>query len=237
MSTTNARNGPGTVAQESPNQTKSKTDFALIRKALSSERFESHRKEANETDERVFDRYQWNALICEQFYGPLRTLEVTLRNSLDSGIGVKTGDGNWLTKVPGWLREKEQDDVSAAHDFLSSRGRTITQARMVQEMSFGFWTSFFNSRNEPLFHSIATHVFPGLSKQQRTRGNVSQRFESIRSLRNRIFHFRRIWNRPNLQRDYDEIVEAVGWVNADACRLLLAPDSSAKFAGALAARP
>jgi hypothetical protein len=238
MNTTNARNGPGTVPQQSGHPEKSKEDdFGLIKKALSNERFESHRRDANEPDDTVFARYQWNAVICEHFYSPLRILEVTLRNSFDQAIAMRTKDGNWLTKVPGWLRESEQADVQEAHKFLTERRRTVTQPRVVQEMSFGFWTSLLNGRYEPLFHGIGAHVFPGMPRPQRTRGNASHRFESIRTLRNRIFHFRRIWNRTDLQADYDQILEAISWVNPDARRLLLPEGAEAKFAAVLALRP
>lgn len=238
MSTTNARNGPGTVPSPSVNWSESKeNDFASIKQALSVERFESYRRQPNEPDEVVFARYQWNAVICGHFYGTLRILEVTLRNSFDRAIATKTGDANWLTKVPAWLRESEQEDVRKAHSFLVARKRNITQSRVVQEMSFGFWTSMLNGRYEPLFHSIGAAVFPGMPRSQRTRGNASQRFESIRTLRNRIFHFRRIWNRPDIQADYDQILEAIGWVNPQARRLFLPDGSEAQFANALAQRP
>lgn len=238
MSTTNARNGPGTVVPTSAGFGKSKeNDFELIKKALSVERFESHRKQPNEPDETVFARYQWNAVICGHFYGTLRILEVTLRNSFDQAIATRTGDANWLTKVPAWLRESEQADVRKGHTFLKDRNRNITQARVVQEMSFGFWTSLLNGRYETLFHGIGAAVFPGLPRSQRTRGNASQRFESIRTLRNRIFHFRRIWNRANLQDDYDQILEAIGWVNPEARRLFLPAGAEVCFAEVLAKRP
>ena len=128
------------------------------------ERFESHRKQPNESDDIVFARYQWNAEICQHFYGPLRILEVALRNSFDQAIGTKTNDHNWLTKIPESLGENQEDDVRAAHSFLNQRKRPVTQARVVQEMSFGFWTSLLNGRYETLFHSIGAKVFPGLPK-------------------------------------------------------------------------
>lgn len=69
------------------------------------------------------------------------------------------------------------------------------------------------------------------------RKTASVRFESIRMIRNRIFHFRRIWNRPNLRQDYAEILEAIDSINLDAKRLLLSGDSQAKFEAVLARRP
>lgn len=213
--------------------------MALIKKALSVERFESHRKTASESDSVVFQRYQWNAALCEHFYAPLRILEVVLRNAFNEAIAgkAKPPDPNWLTTVPQWLRENERNDIVAAHDFLKERKRPITQARVVQEMSFGFWTSLLNSKYETLFHAIGAQVFPGMPRSARTRANASQRFEAIRALRNRIFHFRRIWNRQDLQRDYNEILEAIEWVDVNARRLLLPSDAVARFLVSLSERP
>ena len=210
----------------------------LIRKALSAERFESYRKQPGDSDETIFLRYQWNASVCEGFYSPLRLLEVVLRNSFDRSLSERAGIGpNWLTTVPQWLQENGRADVGKAHDFLTQRRMAITQPRMVQEMSFGFWTSLLNSRYETLFHGIGAKVFPGMPKPIRTRAIASVRFEEIRTLRNRIFHFRRIWNRPNLSKDYNEILESIEWVNPDARRLLLPPDSAARFLEVLARQP
>jgi hypothetical protein len=62
MNTNDARNGPGTVPPTSVDPIKSKArDLELIKKALSPERFESHRLHPHESDEAVFARHQWNA--------------------------------------------------------------------------------------------------------------------------------------------------------------------------------
>jgi hypothetical protein len=238
VSTASARNGPGTVHVSSLNLVESKAqDYALIKKALSAERFESHRAKAGEPDEIVFARYQWNAEICEKFYAPLRVLEVVMRNSFDAAIAVRVKDANWLMTVPPWLGEFERADVAAAHRFLRDRNRQLTQGRVVQEMSFGFWSSLLNSRYETLFHGIGAQVFPNLERKLRFRATASARFESIRNLRNRIFHFRRIWHRPNLEQDFNQLIEAIEWINADARRLLLPADAVAKFLDCLARKP
>jgi hypothetical protein len=226
------------VSQPSPTSAESKAqDFALIKRALSIARFESHRKSADESDEVVFARYQWNAEICEDFYAPLRILEVVLRNGFDEAIATRSKNVNWLTEVPQWLQPNGKGDVIAAHEFLKERNRPITQARVVQEMSFGFWTSLLNSKYETMFHSIGAQVFPGMPRSGRTRAAASARFEDIRALRNRIFHFRRIWNRADLEQDYNRILEAIEWVNLDARRLLLPADAVGKFLSTLARRP
>ena len=215
---------------------KSKEDYALIRKALSGARFESHRNLAGDSDDLIFVRYQWHAALCEHFYTPLQILEVALRNSFNDAMMPIFGT-DWLTATPQWLRKNERDDVSKSYQFLQERSRPITQDRMVQEMSFGFWVSLLNSEYETLFHKLGSRVFPGLPKSSRTRSVVSNRFNMIRQLRNRIFHFRRIWNRPDLEKDYDQILEAIEWVNMDARRLLLPGDSVTKFLQVLGTKP
>ena len=235
---TDARNCPGTVPQRFPSCAESKAeDFSLLKKILSIDRFESYRANANDSDELIFERYQWNASICECFYVPLRILEVVLRNSFNEAIAAQSRDVNWLTKSPSWLQPHSRDSVVEAHQFLAKRRRPLTQARVVQEMSFGFWTSLLNSRHETLFHRIGAQVFPGLPKRQRTRAQASAKFEEIRALRNRIFHFRRIWNRPDLNQDFEGIVEAMNWVNCETERLLLPPDARRRFQAVLINRP
>jgi hypothetical protein len=238
MNTADARNGPGTVPKSSPISPESKArDFAQIRKMLSVERFESHRRTEVESDDIIFLRHQWNAKISEDFYGPLQVLEVVLRNRLDCAISLKVKNPQWLTEVPPWLRANERNTILKAHQFLIRHNRPTTQARVIQEMSFGFWTSLLNGKYETLFHSIGAAVFPGMPRPIRTRSVASIRFESIRSLRNRIFHFRRIWHRRNLSQDFNEVLEAINWCDPDARRLLLPPDALAKFLQTLAGRP
>jgi hypothetical protein len=213
-------------------------DLALVKSAISLDRFESHRASSSDSDETVFRRYRWNAMICEHFYAPLRILEVVTRNSFDAAISSKLGNPHWLTSVPQWLQPNGRDDVKYSLDTLAERSRPITQGRMVQEMSFGFWVSLLNSKYETLYHGIGARVFPGMPPgPKRTRAEALKRFENIRILRNRIFHCRRIWNRLNLEQDYNQILEAIEWVNTDARRLLLPSDAVSKFLTAMASRP
>ncbi len=235
MSTTNARNGPGTVAQPSSPVDKCKDeDYALIKRALSPARFESHRASNFDSDEKIAARYLWNGELAESFYRPLQILEIVYRNAMDSAIREK--DKNWLMVSPGWFQPYATDSLDEARASLKERStRPLTHDRIVQELSFGFWTSLLNSKYETLFHGIGEKVFPALPS--RTRKVASVRFENIRSLRNRIFHFRRIWNRPNLKKDYTEILETIDWINSNARRLLLATNSEANFDALLTRRP
>jgi len=211
--------------------------MALIKTALSLERFESHRAGLLEPDEIVFLRYQWNAELSECYFAPLRVLEVVLRNGFNQAIAANFRNPDWLTAIPPWLLVSGQESVRNAQQYLRERSRPVTQARVVQEMSFGFWTSLLNGRYESLFHAVSTRVFPGMPRAMRTRANASRRFENIRLLRNRIFHFRRIWNRPDLPGDFARILEAIDWVNPHARRLLLSESGRKRLDEVLARKP
>jgi len=49
----------------------------------------------------------------------------------------------------------------------------------------------------------------------RTRLTLSRRFTEIRILRNRVFHHEPIWNKDKLGQQYEDLVEALGWLNPD----------------------
>lgn len=71
----------------------------------------------------------------------------------------------------------------------------------------------------------------------RTRPLIAHRFEAIRKLRNAIFHFRKIWHRPNLLGEFDHLVEALGWMDPNANRLLLLSASRARISDLLSKPP
>jgi hypothetical protein len=225
--------------EQSADHPKSKEeDFVLIKKALSQARFESYRETADEADEVLFARYQWNAEVSECFYATLTVLEVLMRNRLSEAIAVNFRNPNWLTSAAAWLGDEQKNDVEEGIRYLAKRGHPITQDRMVQEMSFGFWTSLLSRHYEVLiFRNIAAGAFPGMTRAMRTRDNVSRRIESIRKLRNRIFHFRRIWNRLDLLAEFDGILEAIDWLNPKAKELLIPAQCRARFVEMLNRKP
>ena len=54
----------------------------------------------------------------------------------------------------------------------------------------------------------------------RTRRTLSKRFNRIRLLRNRIFHYEPIWHWKDLKNQYEELLEALDWIEPKAAMLL-----------------
>jgi len=54
-----------------------------------------------------------------------------------------------------------------------------------------------------------------------------------RDLRNRVFHHEAIWDRPNLQQEHQDVLEAIRWISPTLEQAILSID---KFPGVLAGR-
>jgi hypothetical protein len=81
----------------------------------------------------------------------------------------------------------------------------------VSELSLGFWSSLFKRQYEdPLWRKTLGAAFPHVGGSL-TRGQVFQRLDKIRLLRNRIGHHEQII-KYNLNDYYNEIIELVSWV-------------------------
>ena len=59
----------------------------------------------------------------------------------------------------------------------------------------------------------STLVFPSMPQGIRKRRTISGRLNSIRRLRNRVFHYEPIWHWKNLSKQHDEILETIAWIN------------------------
>ncbi|WP_346837948.1 hypothetical protein [Microbulbifer sp. SAOS-129_SWC] len=63
-----------------------------------------------------------------------------------------------------------------------------------------------------------------MPRRQRTRQNLSRRFQRIRYLRNRIFHHEPIWHWRDLTQQHQETLEAIAWIEPAAQALVAAVD-------------
>ncbi len=56
-------------------------------------------------------------------------------------------------------------------------------------------------------------MFPHVPRRQRNRRKIHQRYNAIRGLRNRVFHFEPLWNRPTLRQEHDDMLESLAWIS------------------------
>ena len=189
--------------------------FSALQYAISPTRLRPY-QQPKDSECQTIARYVWNACLCESLYGPLQHLEVTLRNALYRSISIykRRDTPQWLDENSRWLFDKERDAIATAKSNLSRMGKSLTQDQLISELTMGFWTGLLrNDYEQDLWPRLVVSVFPQFAPNRRPRQVLSQRFTEIRHLRNRVFHHEPIWNRRTLQTEYDDLIEAIGWLN------------------------
>jgi len=190
----------------------------LIEKIISKERLEPYLSRHKEDFNKAISHYKSNILISEAFYPLLTILEVSLRNSIDYQLTKHFNDRKWFENIA-FVRIASHfqiDRISEAKANILSEKKEITPGRIVSELSFGFWTSLFDSRFEMTLWKSLRLSFPNCPKQIRKRKTMSSKFNAIRKLRNRIFHHEAIsWNLNVLYRYRLELVEGIEWLDKE----------------------
>lgn len=195
------------------------TFIANLEAALSPDRLAPFRLPGGD-DLAMAATYLWNVAICRELYTSLGMLEVALRNSIYSTLATHFGRDDWYDR-PNLLQRRELVDVARAKGFVVEAKHLVIPPRVVASLTFGFWTSLLDGAyGNPIWTPPPTtisvlipQVFPHASAHFQTRGRAHERINAVRKLRNRVFHFEPVWNRTDLVREHQEIVEAIGWVS------------------------
>lgn len=193
-------------------------NLTIIEKIISQERIQPYLKHHKYNLEKAILHYKSNILISEAYYPLLSILEIGLRNSIDNQLKIRFNDIYWFDN-PEFIKYASRfqiDRITNARINILSENKEITSGRIISELSFGFWTSLFDSKFEMSLWKSLRLAFPNCPKEIRKRKTMSSKFNSIRKLRNRIFHHEAItWNLFVLHEYEQEILEALQWLNRD----------------------
>jgi len=192
----------------------SQTFFPEIRRALSSERFESYDHSGSDSDEKMLTRYLWNMALCRSLYPALQGLEIALRNSIHHAISSREGTDWWFRKrhsvVQGGYGKSK---VGNAIRRVRESSNPLTPGRVIAELSFGFWTSLFNRRyDQDLWPSLLKDVFPDAPRKIRTTKFMRSELNKMRNLRNRVFHHEPIWHWSDLDDKHEQLLNLIEWI-------------------------
>lgn len=191
---------------------------AISDRIISRERLEPYLNYHKNDLSKAIAHYKSNILISESFYPLLAVLEIGLRNSIDYQLTKRFNDKEWydnrdFVKI---ATRFQIDRISQARTNIYSEKKEITPGRIISELSFGFWTSLFDTKFEMTLWKNLRLAFPNCPKNIRKRKTMSSKFNGIRKLRNRIFHHEAItWNLKVLDSYKDEIIQGVEWLNED----------------------
>jgi hypothetical protein len=194
---------------------------------VSSDRLESYRP-PNGTDLELLVNYLWNMELTEAIFPCLHAAEISFRNAIHTAASARYGTDFWFDRRD-VLMAGQSKSIARACSRLTGNQKPHTAGRIVAELSFGFWVSLLNRPYERrvgtspadrlYWHDRANRpalllaAFPHLTNRYRTRRAVEGRFRQIVELRNRVAHHEPIWSRPDLKREHNLILGAIGWIS------------------------
>lgn len=186
-----------------------------LKSHLAAERIEAYAQDDQDL-EIALARYLLNLSLCESLYPSLQFAEITLRNAISAKLTHKFGSENWPrtnANFPLW----QQEQIQGAIEKLGKRKKPTTSGRVIAEMSFGFWTGFFNKchASTGIGHHLSASIFPNAPKEEQNMKRLDQRWTQIRELRNRVFHHERIIHWKDLDQQHAGILQVISWMNAD----------------------
>ncbi len=172
--------------------------------AVSSTRFDTYRQGVD-SDVAALQLYTWNTAASAAFYGPLQTLEITLRNAVHDAMREAHGT-RWFEN-PLLLRPAEQDKIDEAIQHLNYLRKQPTAGRVVALLPFGFWVTLFaNAYDTTIWRTDLHNIF---TPRVKDRGGLHNTLDRLRTLRNRIAHHEPIFQR-SLKDDYQRIRVVIG---------------------------
>lgn len=196
---------------------------------ISIERLLSFRQSENDTVDVLIERYKANLLISQAFYPELSTLEITLRNAIDTMLKSCISE-TWLEdeliqrKI---LTEHEHEKLIKAYSDTKKEylHKDFTRGKVIANLNFGFWTNLCSKRYNAViwtkkgaFKGVFVNYPTNLKQQIHA---LSLRIRVVRYLRNRIFHYEPIFKHPqNTLNMYNEIMELISYLPVDDANIL-----------------
>lgn len=191
--------------------------FDSVARALATERMEAYRQHDGAEPKVTLARYTWNMALCEALYSPLQVAEVALRNAQHRALTERYKTDDWFGPAEPHLLDWQKTKVTEARQALLAANKPVTPGRLVAELNFGFWTSFFNRSHARtgLGYYLARHTFPQAPAEERDMIKQDTRWKRIRDLRNRVFHHERIVHYTDLEAQHADIVRVIGWISPE----------------------
>ena len=187
-----------------------------LRAAASDVRLQSYR-ESDQGDVDTVVHYLWNVRLSEALYPILAIFEVTLRNQVHNALTERYGTELWFDQK-GVLRERERDEVEQSKEALRRNDKPVDANHIVAQMNLGFWCALLQDTYEDRFWepdggALLKAVFPYAPEGSRVRNDLWEVCNRARVLRNRVAHYRPVYNQPDLAEVHRETVTVIAWMS------------------------
>ncbi|MDD4505676.1 MAG: hypothetical protein PHE60_04805 [Sulfurospirillaceae bacterium] len=193
--------------------------FENLEKSISRDRLEHYSKIFSINDKKIIiQKYLLNVALSKSLYFPLQTFETTLRNSIHIALSDKLNNEFWFDDE-NFLTPRLRAKIDEAKNKID-KSKALTTGRIISELSFGFWTYLLGKEYEQkIWNKYVKLIFPNIPKNMAVRKKLAARINTIRNLRNKIFHFDTIVDIKNLFEIHQEILDFIYWLNKDIYKL------------------
>lgn len=175
----------------------------------------------------MLTNYLWNVELSQALYPILQAVEVSLRNSIHAAATARYNSEFWFD-LPHVLLSAQRRRIEEARVDLRKMGKPLTPGRMIAGLTLGFWVHLFDrpyerapatARDRLSWHdtnlAMLHAVFPNAPRRARNRAAIRRQCDAIRDLRNRVFHYEAIWQRPTLDREHAAILALIAWISPE----------------------
>lgn len=190
--------------------------FQQIEGILHTERIDAYRQDgADHTT--TLSRYLLNMALSESLYPVLQFAEIALRNAVHRELSARCGTDIWYDSPLARLTPWQQDKVAEAKDALRKHRKPLSSGRIVAELTFGFWTGFFNNSHARtgIGSFLSKNAFPHAPATEQYQAKLDKRWLQIRDLRNRVFHHERILHWKDLDARHRAMLEIIAWMSPE----------------------
>lgn len=155
--------------------------------------------------------YSWNIEASAALLGAYAALEVGVRNAMHGQLTVFYDRPDWWEVAP--LSTPQREEVRGASEYLDARKPgTWTDGHLVAELKNSFWEGLLVNRlHAALWNPALVRAFPNFTGR---RGNLRDRMERLRLLRNRAAHHEPIHER-DLRVDHRFMCDVASYVSHD----------------------
>lgn len=198
--------------------------WAILETNFSSVRMEKYKSKCGGKLNYAAYCYQHNLLLSKALVPMLHTLEISLRNRIQSCLEQHFEQRDWWHSPrlanPHRFLPKIQDAITK----LRGKNKPQTVDDIIGELNFGFWCRLFNSDCDRDLWAILKGAFPHIPRRNRRRKYVSGLLNNLRELRNRSFHHEPIlWVSPDVT--YQDGLEIISYMDSDLATWLSRSDN------------
>ena len=188
--------------------------FTELERAFSNARLSRYLPAAGGDKHLALRLYVWNARLCEEFYLPLQTAEVCVRNAIADTLVRRYGEG-WYSSpaVHNLLLERHSAELNeVARSEQLERGINFTRDHVVAGLSFGFWVGWMTSRYQNHIWMMGVNrSFPN-APANLALGDAHAAVDQLRRFRNKVAHHHAIFDRQPIA-EYQNVERVLNWVS------------------------